>query len=116
MAKKRSASSQRERLVRKSDADIRAYARTPEYKAEVARLKAMPDSEIDFSDIPELTGEQLARLVRARLRPPKTPVSIRLDGDVLTWLKKQGGDGYQTRINQLLREAMAKATGRQKAI
>ena len=72
----------------------------------------MPDSEIDFSDLPELTEEQLARLVRARITPPKTPVSIRLDGDILTWLKKQGGDGYQTRINQLLREAMTKATAR----
>ena len=96
MGKKRSGSSQRERLARKSAADIRAYARTPEYKAEVARLKAMPDSEIDFSDLPELTEEQLARLVRARITPPKTPVSIRLDGDVLIWLKKQGGDGYLT--------------------
>jgi uncharacterized protein (DUF4415 family) len=76
----------------------------------------MPDSEIDFSDIPELSEEQLARLVRARLKPSKTPVSIRLDNDVLTWLKKQGGSGYQTRINQLLREAMTNATTIRKAI
>lgn len=116
MAKKRSALSRPERLVRKSAADIRAYARTPEYKEQIAQLEAMPDSAIDFSDIPELTEEQLARLVRARLKPRKTPVSIRLDSDVLHWLKDQGGAGYQTRINQLLREAMMNAISRRKAI
>jgi uncharacterized protein (DUF4415 family) len=72
----------------------------------------MPDSEIDFSDIPELTDEQLARMVRARMKPPKTPVSIRLDADVLAWLKKHQGLGYQTRINQLLREAMDRSAAR----
>jgi hypothetical protein len=37
-------------------------------------------------------------------RPVKTPVTIRVDADVLAWLKRQGR-GYQTRINQLLRKA-----------
>ena len=115
MAKKRSALSRREKLVRKNASDIRAYAKTSEYKAEIARLKSMPDSAIDFSDIPELTEEQLARLVRARLKPRKTPVSIRVDSDVLHWLKLQGGAGYQTRINRLLRKAMTNANSRRKA-
>ncbi len=71
----------------------------------------MPDSEIDYSDLPRLTDEQLARMVRARLPRRKTPVNIRLDSDVLAWLKKQnGGAGYQTRINRLLRTAMEQAT------
>ena len=65
MAKKQSALSRREMLVRKSAADIRAYSRTPEYRAQVARLEAMPDSAIDFSDIPELIEEHPARLARA---------------------------------------------------
>jgi uncharacterized protein (DUF4415 family) len=35
----------------------------------------------------------------------KQAVSLRLDADVIAWLKK-GGDGYQTRANQVLRERM----------
>jgi hypothetical protein len=50
MAKKPSASSQREKLLRKRAADIRDYAKTPEYKAEIQRLKAMPDPKL-ISDI-----------------------------------------------------------------
>jgi uncharacterized protein (DUF4415 family) len=38
-------------------------------------------------------------------RPIKRPVTIRVDADVLAWLKRQGR-GYQTRIKKLLREAM----------
>ncbi len=38
-------------------------------------------------------------------RPIKKSVTIRVDSDVLAWLKRQG-IGYQTRINKLLREAM----------
>jgi len=38
-------------------------------------------------------------------RPRKEPVTIRLDADILAWLKAQG-PGYQTRINALLRDAL----------
>jgi uncharacterized protein (DUF4415 family) len=38
-------------------------------------------------------------------RPIKKPVTLRLDADILEWLKKQG-HGYQTRINRALRELM----------
>jgi uncharacterized protein (DUF4415 family) len=38
-------------------------------------------------------------------RPLKTPVSVRIDNDVLAWLKSQG-DGYLTRINDILRREM----------
>jgi uncharacterized protein (DUF4415 family) len=38
-------------------------------------------------------------------RPIKKPLTIRLDADVLAWLKGQG-KGYQTRINALLHSAM----------
>jgi uncharacterized protein (DUF4415 family) len=74
-----------------------------------ARLKALaerPDSEIDFSDIPELTDEQLKNAVRGRFyRPIKKQVTARLDADVLDWLKKQG-KGYQSRMNAILRREM----------
>ncbi len=38
-------------------------------------------------------------------RPIKEPVTLRLDADIIAWLKS-GGPGYQTRINALLRTAM----------
>jgi uncharacterized protein (DUF4415 family) len=67
------------------------------------RLAAMPDKEIDFSDIPELDD---AFFKDAEWHPPvKQPVTIRLDKDVLDWFRSQG-PGYQTRINRLLRRYM----------
>jgi uncharacterized protein (DUF4415 family) len=38
-------------------------------------------------------------------RPLKSPVTLRLDADVLAWFKKDGSR-YQTRINQALRQVM----------
>jgi uncharacterized protein (DUF4415 family) len=68
----------------------------------------MPDSEIDTSDIPEWTDEMWKRAVRDRFyRPVKQAVSLRLDADVIAWLKKDG-QGYQTRANRMLRERMLK--------
>lgn len=67
------------------------------------RLEAMSDDEIDTSDIPELDNEFFNQ---AELRlPVKKPITIRLDSDVLEWFKSQG-QGYQTRINNLLRQYM----------
>jgi uncharacterized protein (DUF4415 family) len=71
---------------------------------ELAALKSMPDNEIDLTDIPEILDWRNA-VVGKFYRPIKTPVTIRVDADVLDWLKRQGR-GYQTRINRLLREAM----------
>jgi uncharacterized protein (DUF4415 family) len=71
---------------------------------ELAALKNVPDNEIDLSDIPEIRDWRNA-VVGKFYRPIKTPVTIRVDADVLAWLKRQGR-GYQTRINQLLRDAM----------
>jgi len=63
----------------------------------------MDDKDIDTSDIPELDE---AFFQQAELRvPAKQAVTIRLDSDVLAWFKDQGA-GYQTRINQLLRQYM----------
>jgi len=68
------------------------------------RQAAGGDSEIDYSDIPPLTDEQLARF----RRPPKVLVAARLDRDVYDWLKKYG-EGYSTRINKILRTVMSRA-------
>ena len=65
-----------------------------------------PDSEIDTSDIPPLTDDFSRRAVRnPYYRPIKQSTTVRIDADVLAWLKSQG-PGYQTRINSLLRAAM----------
>jgi uncharacterized protein (DUF4415 family) len=62
------------------------------------------DSDINFEDIPPLTHEQLARMVRFRDRK-KVPVSVRLDPQVIDWLKSKGG-GHLTRINDILTNLM----------
>jgi uncharacterized protein (DUF4415 family) len=75
-------------------------------RAQLKKLADMPDSEIDFSDIPELTEEFWKNAVRGRFyKPTKQATTVRFDTDVLAWLKAQG-KGYQTRMNAILREAM----------
>lgn len=69
-------------------------------KTDWKRLKNAKDKDIDTSDIPELDDE-FFRKAELRL-PSKQSVTIRLDADVLEWFKAQG-QGYQSRINQLLR-------------
>ncbi len=79
---------------------------TDAHRKELAELAARPDSEIDFSDIPEWDDAMFARAVRGRFyRPVKSQLTVRVDNDVLAWLKRQGR-GYQTRINAILRRAM----------
>lgn len=71
---------------------------------EIRTLKRMKDKDIDLSDIPEMKNP--ARVVVGRFyRPIKKLLTIRIDADVLAWVKRQG-KGYQTRINGLLRKAM----------
>ncbi len=79
---------------------------TPEMRAELARLAAMPDGEIDVSDgdVPDVA--EWDGFIRSKFyRPVKKPITIRLDTDVLAWFKARGGK-YQARINQVLREYM----------
>jgi uncharacterized protein (DUF4415 family) len=71
---------------------------------ELAALARMSDDKIDLTDAPEVR-EWRGAVVGKFYRPIKKPVTIRVDADVLAWLKRQGS-GYQTRINKLLREAM----------
>ena len=80
-----------------------------EQQAELKALAEMPDNEIDYSDIPPLTDAFWKNAVRNPLyKPIKTSTTVRLDSDVLAWLKGQG-KGYQTRINAILREAMLRS-------
>ncbi len=81
---------------------------TKRQKVELAALIAARDEEIDYSDIPPLSDEFWEKAVRNPFyRPTKTSTTVRIDSDVLLWLKSQG-KGYQTRINAILREAMLK--------
>ena len=78
--------------------------------AEVEHLLAkgtVPDDQLDLSDIPEITDWSNAIRHGQFFRPVKQQTSDRLDADVLAWLKAQG-KGYQTRMNEILRDAMLK--------
>jgi uncharacterized protein (DUF4415 family) len=71
-------------------------------RAEAEALAAMPESEINTSEMPEITDWSSA--VRgAFYRPIKRPLSLRVDADVVDWFQGQG-NGYQTRMNSALRE------------
>ena len=79
---------------------------TEAQKADLERLAALPDAEIDTGAMPQLTDAQLADMKRAEhFRPVKKQITARLDADVLAWLKADG-KGYQSRMNAILRQAM----------
>ncbi len=81
-------------------------ALTARQRQEVQALARMPEDAVDTSDIPELPSGAWKNAVRGKwYRPVKQPVSIRLDADVLAWLKGKGS-GYQTKVNMMLREKM----------
>jgi uncharacterized protein (DUF4415 family) len=101
------------RKVTKNKRATRAsHALTPKQKKELAALAALPDHQIDTSDIPELPPGAWKDAVRGRFyRPMKQAVSMRLDADVVAWLKRRG-KGYQTRVNNILRQQMLADTKR----
>ncbi len=79
---------------------------TPEQESELNALRALKDEDIDLSDAPELDSESFAKAVRnPYLKAPKESTTVRIDKDVMDWLRS-GGPGYQTRINMYLRLAM----------
>ena len=81
-------------------------------QADLKDLAQMPDSRIDYSDQPALDAKVWQNAVRNPLyRPTKTSTTVRVDSDVLAWLKGQGS-GYQTRLNGILRDAMLRSIDR----
>ena len=79
--------------------------------------KATKQRKIDFSDIPELSEEQLSRMRRVGRPPvgeePRKLIAIRLDPKVLGWLRETAekkGLPYQSLVNQILAEEMKKAS------
>ncbi len=79
---------------------------TPRQRRDLAAIAAKPDNQIDYSDIPQLRENFWKGAVRNPFyRPVKCQVTVRLDADVIAWLRMQG-KGYQSRLNRLLRDAM----------
>jgi len=76
-------------------------------KKDWARVKAIKDKDIDFSDIPEITdfSEFHPYSKREFYKPVKKTITCKLDMDILAWLKASG-KGYQTRLNNILRNYM----------
>ncbi len=81
-------------------------ALTAAQKAELKALRAKQESEIDYSDIPPLKEDFWKKAVRNPFyRPTKASTTVRIDSDVLHWLRAHG-KGYQSRINAILRREM----------
>ena len=91
--------------MRKDTSDLTAAQR-----AELEALEALPDDQIDTSDIPETLDWSGAKR-GLFYRPVKQQITLRLDADVVAWFKQQapGGRGYQTDINRALRSHVEQA-------
>ena len=75
-------------------------------RKELAALAVKPESKIDFSDLPATSVKDWRTAQRGQFyRPLKQQLTVRIDADVLEWLKSQG-KGYQSRLNDILRTAM----------
>jgi uncharacterized protein (DUF4415 family) len=78
-------------------------------KTDFKRLREIRDRDIDYSDIAKL-DEAFWRTAKLTMPATKDRVTIRLDHDLVEWLKKNGS-GYQTRINAILRSYMNAQSG-----
>lgn len=88
------------------EVDLADLPLTAEQKAELAALAARPHGAVDYSDIAPLGDAFWKNAARNPVyRPTKTSTTVRIDTDVLLWLRSQG-KGYQSRINAILRRAM----------
>lgn len=74
-------------------------------RKELQKLSAKPDRDIDLTDIPEIREIPPDAVIGRFYRPKKSTITIRLDADVLAWLRATGEE-YQSRINAYLREMM----------
>ncbi|MDG2176423.1 MAG: BrnA antitoxin family protein [Gammaproteobacteria bacterium] len=78
-------------------------------KSDLKRLDAMTDDDIDYSDIPE-TDEEFWADAEVFIGGKKA-ISLRVDFDVLLFFKEHAkGKGYQTAMNNVLRQYMTAQT------
>ena len=90
---------------------------TDHQKARLERLKALPDEEIDTSDIPVILDWKNARR-GVFYRPVKQQITLRVDADVVAWFREHAGEngrGYQTEINRALREHVVRVERKEAA-
>ncbi|HWN74282.1 MAG TPA: BrnA antitoxin family protein [Candidatus Udaeobacter sp.] len=82
---------------------------------QLAALANRSEADIDFSDIPATSRADWAGAVRGKFyRPIKQQLTVRIDADVLAWLKSYG-KGYQSRLNAILRSVMLGKSRRRRA-
>lgn len=109
MAKRSSGSSRPAGLKSMKSADIKNRQWTKQERLAVRRASsrqaAGDESRANLRDIPRLTDAQLAKMVRLRDVRRKVAVSVRLDPQILNWLKSKG-KGHLTRINDILTNLM----------
>lgn len=74
-------------------------------KKRLAEIAAIKDKDIDYSDIPELDEKNFWAKAELRMPGNKERITVRIDHDILEWLRNQG-PGYQTRMNAILRQYM----------
>ncbi len=75
-------------------------------REELKKLALKKEYEIDYSDIPATSESDWTGAIRGKhFRPIKQQLTVRIDSDVVEWLKSQG-KGYQSRLNEILRTAM----------
>lgn len=75
-------------------------------RKELAALAAKPENDIDLSDLPATAKQDWRSAARGKFyRPVKRQLTVRIDADVVEWLKEEG-KGYQSRMNDILRAAM----------
>lgn len=87
--------------------DVNRKSTAKRGRTNVKKLDSLKDSEIDYSEIPELPDD-LAESAEWFMPAPKALLSLRLDADVIEWFKQQGS-GYQSRMNAVLKAYMLKA-------
>ncbi len=94
-------SSQPEKLVRWSAADMLAYTKSPEARAHAERMHALGDEPTakDLDEIPEITEEEWATA-----RPMNQLLLLRVDSDIRDWFRQH--QDYEARINCILRKVM----------
>ena len=96
-----------ERIIKRTLDPNKLPELSVEQQAMLEKLAQQPDADIDYSDAPPapLDAQWYKAAVNPMYRPTKQMTTVRLDADVLAWLKSKGR-GYQTRINVILRESM----------
>jgi uncharacterized protein (DUF4415 family) len=78
-------------------------------RKELAALAKKTEKDIDFSNIPATTNADWQGATRGKFyRPIKQQLTVRIDADVVEWLRNQGS-GYQSRMNNILRTTMLKS-------